>query len=313
MVLRWNPPAMVPRALEKAHRDSFDLIVTDILMPVMDGFSLCREWKKDETLKSIPFIFYTATYTDPEDEKFALSLGAERFVVKPIDPDCLIDIIREVLEQFKTQGTVFSGDALPKEEVYLKQYNQALIHKLEDKVAQLEFTNRALENMIEERKRVEEKMLVLQQQLVQAQKMEAIGTLAGGIAHDFNNILLGIMGNAEIALLNTREGKSCEKDIQKAINACHRAKELVRQILTFSRQTDMDQKPVHVRQIAKEVLNLLRSSLPTTIEIKSKLESNSLILANPIQIYQVMMNLCTNAGHAMKDGGGTLEIFPYRH
>ena len=86
-------------ALEIARIDPPDMIVTDILMPVMDGFTLCRHWKEDELLKNIPFVYYTATYTEPEDEKLALSLGADRFLIKPLEPGTLVQIIREVFEE----------------------------------------------------------------------------------------------------------------------------------------------------------------------------------------------------------------------
>ena len=125
-------------ALETAHRDPPDMIVADILMPVMDGFSLCREWKKDEVLKHIPFVFYTATYTDPKDEKFALSLGAERFFIKPEKPNVLVEKLQEVIEE--QQAGQLSAPQEPQEEetIHLREYNEALIRKLEDKMLQLE-------------------------------------------------------------------------------------------------------------------------------------------------------------------------------
>jgi CheY-like chemotaxis protein len=295
-------------ALEKARRDPPDLVVSDILMPVMDGFALCREWRQDDRLRSIPFVFYTATYTDPEDEKFGLSLGADRFLVKPITPENLLSAVEEVFRELEACSSACTKKPIPAEDVYLKEYNQALIHKLEDKLAQLETANQALEKEIGERKLAEDKMRRLESQLIQAQKMEAIGTLASGIAHDFNNILLAIMGYSEIALINTRSGLSGEKHIQEALKACERAKELVHQILTFGRQTEIDRQPVQIKSVVKEVLKLLRASLPATIDIRQRLESGSLILANPTQIYQVVMNLGTNAAQAMKGGSGTIDV-----
>ena len=295
-------------ALEKARQSPPDMIVADVLMPVMDGFTLCREWKQDDRLRSVPFIFFTATYTDPEDEKFGLSLGADRFFVKPCAPENLVAAIEEVLREYRERSPATPMDPVPAEDVYLKKYNQALIHKLEDKLAQLEAANQNLENEIRERKAAEDEMHRLESQLIQSQKMEAIGTLASGIAHDFNNILLAIMGYSEIALINARAGQSGEKHIQEALKACERAKELVCQILTFGRQTEIDRKPVQTSTVVKEVLKLLRASLPATIEFKQRLESESLILADPTHIYQVMMNLGTNAAQAMKAGSGTIEV-----
>ncbi len=131
-------------ALESARRRPPDLIISDILMPVMDGFSLCREWKKDETLRSILFIFYTATYTDSRDEEFALSLGADLFIRKPIDPGILLRLILDTVEKHRTPAGAPPVDASPEEIVYLKEYNQTLIRRLESKVLELEEANKAL-------------------------------------------------------------------------------------------------------------------------------------------------------------------------
>jgi PAS domain S-box-containing protein len=145
-------------ALEKARRDLPDVIITDILMPVMDGFTLCREWKSDERLKEIPLIFYTATYADPKDEEFALSLGAERFIVKPVEPDVFIEMLREVIDENETKGLVAPHELIEEGEVYYKKYNEALIRKLEDKMLQLEEANRELKREIAERKQAEEEI-----------------------------------------------------------------------------------------------------------------------------------------------------------
>jgi PAS domain S-box-containing protein len=145
-------------ALEKARRDPPDVIITDILMPVMDGFTLCREWKSDERLKEIPLIFCTATYADPKDEEFALSLGAERFIVKPVEPDVFIEVLREVIDENETKGLVAPRELMEEEEVYYKKYNEALIRKLEDKMLELEEANRELKREIAERKQAEEEI-----------------------------------------------------------------------------------------------------------------------------------------------------------
>jgi len=149
----------------------------------------------------------------------------------------------------------------------------------------------------------------MEKQLRQAQKMEAIGTLAGGIAHDFNNILSGIMGYAELAFYGIPEGSKARSQIEKALTACRRAADLVRQILAFSRQTEHEMKPVYMVALVKEALKLLRASLPATIEIRQNIATRSgMIMADPTQIHQVIMNLCTNAAHAMSEKGGILEV-----
>jgi len=149
----------------------------------------------------------------------------------------------------------------------------------------------------------------LEDKLRQAQKMEAIGTLAGGIAHDFNNILSAIMGYTELAEYETPEGSNTRDKLKEVLKAAHRAKDLVRQILTFSRQGNQEQKPMQINHIIKEALKLLRASLPTTIEIQQNIELDTgIIKADPTQIHQVLMNLCTNAAHAMNNKGGVLEV-----
>lgn len=142
----------------------------------------------------------------------------------------------------------------------------------------------------------------------QAQKMESIGTLAGGIAHDFNNILTSIIGYSELALGDVEKGTSLEEYIKEIEFAGDRAKELVKQILAFSRQSEHELKPIIPSQIVKEAIKLMRSATPTTIEIKQNIISDSVIMGDQTQIHQVVMNLCTNAIHAMENAGGTLAV-----
>ena len=148
----------------------------------------------------------------------------------------------------------------------------------------------------------------LETQLKQAQKMEAIGTLAGGIAHDFNNILSSVIGYTELALDNEKRGSFQYQNLQEVLSAGHRAKDLVKQILTFSRQVDQKQKPIQVKPLVKEALRMLRASIPSTVEIEQHVQSDALVMGDPTQIHQILMNLCTNAAHAMEDNGGLLTV-----
>ncbi len=147
----------------------------------------------------------------------------------------------------------------------------------------------------------------LKKELIQAHKMEAIGSLAGGIAHDFNNILSSVLGYTELSLAKVVKGSELEADLQQIYSAGIRARDLVKQILNFARQTDEEQKPVRIDIVAKEVIKFLCSTIPSTIEIKQNIFSRSTVLANPVKIHQLIMNLCTNAAYAM-DRGGVLEI-----
>ena len=415
-------------ALEKLKKDSFAMIISDILMPKMDGFQLCRECKGDDTLRTIPFLFYTATYTDKKDEEFALSLGAESFIVKPMEYKRFMEKIEGVLERYKKGLLPPSQILVEKDEpVFLKEYNERLIKKLEDKVVKLEETERTLQQSMHdvkervkelnclygifkltesqntpleeiiqgivnlmppswqhpgatcvriildgkeyithnfretiwkqssdiivkedrtgilevyyleekpesdegpfmkeerslidaiaerlgkviERKLAAEEAAKLQSRLKQAQKMEALGTLAGGIAHDFNNILSAIIGYTELSKMKLPEDSKVRAYQDEIFKAGNRAKDLVKQILIFSRQTEHELKPVPVKFIIKEALALLRASLPSTIEIHQDTQTDSLVLSDPTQIHQILMNLCTNAGHAMEQKGGVLRV-----
>ena len=415
-------------ALEKLKAGGVDLIISDILMPVMDGFQLCRKVKTDENLRNIPFIIYTATYTGPQDEAFAVKIGADRFIVKPCEPEAFMEAVRDVTAAGIHRDVASKPTPMHEEEM-LKLYNERLVRKLEKKMLDLETevqtrreteemlrqTNELLDSIVEnipdmifmkdaeelrfvrlnragedllgyarndllgkndydlfpkeqadlftkndrevlrnkdiveiaeERlhvrnkgdrllhtkkvpildkkgepayllgiseditkiRQAEEERSKLNAQLLQAQKLESLGNLAGGIAHDFNNILTSIIGFTEIALYDVEKGSKVEESLQEVYKAGKRAKDLVKQILTFARRSDEELKPVKVKPIVKEVLGFLRSSIPTTIEIKQNIKSESSIMGNPTQLQQVLINLCTNAAKAMEEKGGTLEV-----
>ena len=162
---------------------------------------------------------------------------------------------------------------------------------------------------ITERKQSEEAKKRLEGQLRQAQKMEAIGTLAGGIAHDFNNILFPLLGFAGILKEELPPDSPLQEHVDEILQAAFRARDLVRQILAFSRQSDQDITPVKLQPIAREVIKLLRSSIPTTIEIQQDIDPDcGIVNADPTQFHQIVMNLATNAYHAMEETGGRLRV-----
>jgi PAS domain S-box-containing protein len=161
---------------------------------------------------------------------------------------------------------------------------------------------------ITERTVARQKHRQLELQLQQTQKMEALGTLAGGIAHDFNNILAAIIGYTEIAISDMDKTSLTYNHLKHVLASGERARSLVKQILAFSRHDEMEQKPVQVKLIVKEVLKMLRASLPATIDIVQEIHSDGAVMADPTQLHQVMMNLGTNAGYAMGKNGGTLTV-----
>ena len=170
----------------------------------------------------------------------------------------------------------------------------------------LRHQNSRLEKMVAERTRA---LANSEKQLQQVMKLQAIGTLAGGIAHDFNNILFPIVGYTELTMDDVPEDSQARQNLEEVLKAANRAKELVQQILTFSRQGSQERKPLKVQYLIKEATKLLRATIPSSIEIECNIdESCGPIKGDPTQIHQIIMNLCTNAYHAVQETGGKLEV-----
>lgn len=291
-------------ALEATARDKFDLIVSDVLMPHMDGFELCRRIKQDPEHKGIPFVFYSATYTDSKDIAFGLSLGALRYLVKPIDPQELYPLLMDCARHPATSEISTLED---EDTSYLKQYNSRLVAKLEKKMLDLEAANRALQEELGTRERLEN-------QLRQTHKMEAVGRLAGGIAHDFNNILGGIVGFAELARFECDKPDAVLAHLDGIVAATNRARDLVQQILTFSRQRERKRRPLRLPEALDDAYKLLRASIPSSIELKKSFAPEvPAILADVTEVHQLATNLVTNAWHAIgtqSNGTITMEVQP---
>jgi signal transduction histidine kinase/ActR/RegA family two-component response regulator len=198
---------------------------------------------------------------------------------------------------------------LEQEKENVKTANNALEKRVDERTHQLSDANQDLKKEIEIRQKFERERAELEKQLFQLQKMETIGTLAGGIAHDFNNILTPILGYTEMALEELPEESNLRFDIEQIINADHRGKDLVQQVLTFSREVDFENKPIQLQPIVAEALNLIKASFPPGVVIKQQFDQKiGTVLADPTHIHQIVMNLCTNANHAMMKSGGILEV-----
>ena len=268
-------------AAELLRANDYDLLIADIKMPdneeleFIQGIPLIAE--------DMPIILVTA-YPSLYSAIQSVQLPVVAYMIKPIEFDELLVRVQRSIKIFR--GFVEHRRA----EEALREAHEELERRVGERTAELLKLNEQLKREIEERKQVEK-------QLRQAQKMEAIGTLAGGIAHDFNNILAVILGFTEIAL-NMPEDTRTQHWLKQVLKAGERAKELVQQ----------ERKPVRITPILKETLKLLSASLPATIEIREDVAASGTILGDPTQIHQVLMNLCTNAAYAMREEGGVLTV-----
>jgi len=394
-------------ALEKIADGQIELVISDGLMPIMDGFTLLRRMKNDPQLRAIPFIFYSCIYTGHDEGNLALALGAEAFLVKPLAPQDFWEKLKAIIHDLGK--TPANGHSPLKEshEIFLEKYSVIVATRLEEKVRELEavrdkwtrtfqalgdiltlmdrdmrilqgneaacqFFKITSEEMVgklcyelfrdtssgpcqgcpfsaalldgkphsaiitherlgkifhvtcspvlDEHNNVEYFVYVakditeqkkLEEELFQAHKMEAMGTMAGGIAHDFNNILSAIIGYTELAKIDIlRGGGKPVDDLDQVIASGKRAADLVRQILSFSRKSPQQVvAAITPHIIVKEALKMLRASLPATIEINDDIDSHSgTIMADPTTLHQIVVNLCTNAFHAMENEKGILTI-----
>jgi len=281
-------------ALRKMEETEFAVVVADQRMPEMKGTIFLEKIKENwpDTVR----IIITA-HADLDIALDAINRGnVYRFIFKPWDERELKLAVKSAVNYYE-----------------LRSENKRLNELLKKQNDQLQELTHSLERKVEERTKeishIKKKRRKLERKLQQAQKMEAIGTLAGGIAHDFNNILSAIIGFTELATLNVDDGSAVLRNLDQVLKASERAKDLASQILTFSRQSEQERKPIQIESQIKQALKLLRSSLPATIEIQQNIENNvDFILADPTQIHQVVMNLCTNAAHAMREEGGIMEV-----
>jgi signal transduction histidine kinase len=298
-------------ALQIAKQAPPDLIITDILMPVMDGFNLCRQWKANEQLKTCPFVFYTATYTDPKDESFALSLGADAFLVKPLDPGKLIEAINKLLLDFQGNGTAQpSSTSLNEEEIY-KLYSERLVHKLEHKMLQLEQeieerrqTAAALQASNQQLRQAMDELKDVQKQVIRQERLAAIGQLATGMAHDFNNMLSIISLHSEIMLHRGQLSEPESAGAQVIIHQVKQANQLIQQILDFARRTNLERRATDLAQTLQEMVSLLKRTLPENVQLSLEFAPDEYVVhIDRMRIEQVVMNLALNARDAMPNGG----------
>ena len=418
-----QPAANGAEGLAILEKEGIELIVSDILMPEMDGFELCRRVRKSPALRTIPFVVYTATYTGPKDEELALKIGADRFIVKPCEPQEFMEAIDSVMAASNRREAPETSEAASDKEIF-KLYNARLVRKLEQKMLQAEreiqarlkmeeslreseekyrtiletmeagyfevdlegnftFLNpavsrilgypeselmgmnnrsymdpenakrvwqtfnrvyttgeaakafdwqilkkdgtrahietsialkrdavgkaigfRGLARDVTERKQIEAERNKLQAQLLQAQKLEAVGRLAGGVAHDFNNMLNVIMGHTELALLQLDSQHPLKNDLTEVLAAARRSADITRQLLAFARQQSIAPELLDLNTAVESLLKMLRRLIGEDIDLVWQPGANLWpVRMDPSQIDQILINLCVNARDAISDVG----------
>ncbi len=302
-----------------------------VVKRALEEAETCRERKRAEEalvqseakyrmlVEQLPVITYiaaldetsTTLYISPQIEKILDISTAEYkadpdFWVKHLHPEDRERVMGEVSRCHETGQPFVSEYRMVSKDGRLTWLSDNAVIVRDDKGNQLCLQGVMYD--ITERKQAEEEKRNLEAQLQRAQKTEAIGTLAGGIAHDFNNLLAVIIGYTELAMGGVPADSLTYSNLDEVLKAGLRAKDLVQQILTFTRGGEEERGPVQIDLIVKEALKLLRSSLPTTIEIRRDIASANMVFGDATQIHQVLMNLCANASHAMNDKGGVLEV-----
>jgi signal transduction histidine kinase len=278
-------------ALASAKSAPPDLIITDILMPVMDGFELCRQWKADERLRPIPLIFYTATYTDPGDEQFARSLGADRFIVKPQKPEIFMQEVRKVLEESLHRENAETARPIVNDRKILKEYNEVLFRKLEKKVMQLE-TEIAMRKAAEQQREAVIKEL--------EQKNAELARFTYTVSHELRSPLITIQGFAGLIQEEAASGgdpAGLRDHVRRIVVAVDTLDALLSDLLKLSRagRSINTPEPVDLGVVAREAVDLFDRSFSkhgVHVEIDPDLP---VVRIDRARIREALVNLIENA------------------
>lgn len=300
-------------ALHLLAQEPVDLIIADILMPQMDGFELCRKVKQDESLRHIPFVFYTATYTDVKDQELAQRLGASRFITKPVEPERFLAAIREVMRDYKTGHLPAAAPATDKESVLLKAYNERLVNKVQQKVLELEETTRHLQvalaekgREVTERRRAEAQVRELNAELeerVNSRTAELraandrLESFVSAVAHDLRAPLRAIDGFGRMLQAYTEQmDPSARRSLQGLRDATERMNRFVHACLGLAQVTRcaLRREPVNLSEQAQAIEAELQNAEPGRA-VEFVTEPNLVVEGDPALLQLVLQNLLSNA------------------
>ena len=258
-------------ALTSAKATRPDLIISDILMPGMDGFTLCRQWRQDAQLRQIPFVFYTATYTDPKDEQLAMSLGADLFLVKPQEPEAFMVQIAAVLRRHQAGQLLQPPATVLQESNYLREYNAALIHKLEDKLVQLEHASKVRD------------------------------VLLGSVSHELRTPLTPVMGLVDLLIYDPGTPPHMREDLETIRRHIEIEKHLISDLLDYaamqSGDLGLNRQPLSLHSLVQATTTLWREQLQAkALHLEVHLEAaTDQVLGDHDRLEQVLWNLLHHA------------------
>ncbi len=301
-------------ALQQLEQHKFDLIISDILMPQMDGFELCHQVKQRPALRQIPFIFYTATYTEEKDEELGLRLGASRFIIKPVEPYIFLNVVREVLNEYEAGRLRAPPPPAEKEEVLLKAYNRRLVRKLDRKVEQLKHATQQLQAALEEkdrevaeRRKAEEEVRRLNADLEERVRQRTaelaaanteLQTFASAVSHDLRAPLRAIGGFSQLLALDLGDklNERARTFLDKVRFEVDRMGRLIDALLQLSSATrgELRHQPVNLSQLASEVEADLRREQPDR-RVEFSVAPGLVAQGDPILLRAVLRNLLGNA------------------
>jgi signal transduction histidine kinase len=316
-----------------------DIVVTDIVMPEMDGYELCRQIRSDRRLKDVPVILVTSL-SEPADVIKGLEAGANNFITKPYDEKYILSRIQYLIANREIRknsmasmgiNVYFSGENyfitaerlqildlllstyenayhqnrdLLTIQMELRELNEHLEDIVAERTAELSAANQRLNIELEENKRTGEEKAKLQAQLYQAQKMESVGQLAGGVAHDFNNMLSVILGYSQLALEKTEPSSTLRGDLQEILDAALRSVNITRQLLAFARKQTISPQVLDLNETVEGMLKMLRRLIGEDVNLEWLPEPKLWqIMIDPSQIDQILANLCINARDAIAGVG----------